>query len=1185
MPPKSQVKLKETNNIETIYQKKEHRQHIYDLPDTYIGSAEQTTLHDAWIFEDETLTQKDINFVPGLYKLFDEVLTNASDHKVRSDTWIKLQQEGKESLQIKKDTIIRPVKNIKVHINDKMISVENDGNGIDIILHSKENVYVPEMIFGQLLTSTNYSKEDKTWGGKNGYGAKLANIFSTQFTVETVDGARNKIYTQTWKNNMQERQDPVIKSCTKLPYTKITFKPDFHRFKLKKMDDTAKVMTRRVYDMAGLFGDDINVFLNGKKISLGTSKTMGSFEKYSNLYIGKSNETKRAYLKHKDWEVIACMSRDNSFEQMSFVNGICTWRGGKHVDHVADAIAKRLTEMIKAKNKKNENVTTSFVKSNLRIFVKTSINNPDFDTQTKEYLTSTSKSFLSKFEPSQEFLEKLMKSGIMQRSLSVMSFKEKQTLKKTDGTKKTKIKNAKLQDAIEAGTKNSKDCVLILTEGDSAMTYVSSGLKSFSEAKQRKIGTYPLRGKLLNVREATSTQLANNSEITDLKQILGLKQNMDYSDDKNFNTLRYGAIWILTDADLDGAHIKGLVMNFIHSQWPSLIQRSPEFIKSIKMYAVKIWHWKDKKLQLKQKEHIFETVNEFNKWTILHEEEWNKPGWEVKYYKGLGTYLSTDAEQDFKQIREIKYQHDNETGEHMKLAFDKKYSDARKMWLGQFDPNNITELTSNHETYSDFIDKRLIEFSNSDNIRSIPSMIDGLKPSQRKILWAAIKKPILNKEIKVAQFQGYVSEQADYHHGEVSLNEAIVSMAHDYVGSNNLNLLLPNGQFGTRMGGGKDLKAGKDAASARYIYTQLNHTVPHIFKKEDNPLLVYNQSDEHKPIEPVVYYPILPTILMNGTDGIGTGYSTQLPLYDPQQIIDYIQAKLNSENYTKEITPFYRGFQGSVTKDSDSSYVSHGIYSVAGKDKLLITELPVGKGALSFKQYKEFILTKMVDYEGPSKKNKILTDEESFITDKNFKMTITFKKDTLQEIMKDTETFEKELKLCNNINTSNIHLYDKNGFIKKYQNPEEILDEFYEVRLSKYSERKEHMLDEYQKELVLHSTKAQFIEDIMDETIILYEKVNKKRVNKKQEEIINQLESLNYLKHENSYNFLLHMRIDSFTEENITKLKKQCDDLKEKITNLTKTTPHTLWNDDIKDFQKEYNEYLENWNKKQLKRK
>ena len=1145
------------SNIETIYQKKEHRQHIYDLPDTYIGSATQTTLQDAWVIENEAVIQKDVKYVPGLYKIFDEVLTNASDHKVRSS----MQQD------------IRHVKNIKVHVTDDYISVENDGEGIDVEVHPKEKVYVPEMIFGQLLTSTNYKKDDqKTWGGKNGYGAKLANIFSKEFTVETVDGSRNKKYSQTWKDNMTVRCEPKVTSYTRLPYTKITFKPDFKRFGIKTMDDTKQIMERRVYDMAGLFGDETAVFLNGKKISLGTSKVMSSFEKYSNLYIGKATETKRSYIKHKDWEVLACMSRDNSFEQLSFVNGICTWRGGKHVDHVADAISKRLCETIKAKNKKNENITPALVKANLRVFIKTSVANPDFDTQTKEYLTSTSKSFLSKFEPSQEFLDKLAKTGILERSLSVMNFKEKQTLKKTDGTKKTKIQNAKLQDAIEAGTRNSKDCVLILTEGDSAMAYVSSGLKSFPEAKQRKIGTYPLRGKMLNAREATAKQLADNAEITDLKKILGLKQNTDYKDEKNFNTLRYGAIWVLTDADLDGAHIKGLVMNFIHSQWPSLIERSPEFIKSIKMYAVKVWQWKDKKAGTRTNTRTFETVNEFNKWS---QKEKDLKKYEVKYYKGLGTYLSTDAEDDFKKVREIRYQHDDETDEHMKLAFDKKYSDARKQWLGNFDPNSIEELTIDHESYSDFIDKRLIEFSNSDNIRSIPSMIDGLKPSQRKILWAAFKKPLLNKEIKVAQFQGYVSEQADYHHGEASLNEAIVTMAHDYVGSNNMNLLLPNGQFGTRLGGGKDLKAGKDAASARYIFTQLNYVVPTIYKKEDNALLEYNQSDEHRPIEPVFYAPILPTILMNGTDGIGTGYSTQLPCYDPQQVHDYIKSKLTNSPYKEEILPYYRGFKGTMTKEGDHSYISHGIYKPVGKDKLLITELPVGKGALSFKQYKEFILSKMVDNE--AKKGGFLTDEETFMTDKSFKMTITFKKDTLSGMMQTPDAFEKELKLCNTINTGNIHLYDQNGYIKKYQGPEEIMDTFYGYRLQKYSERKDHMLEEYDEELTLVSTKAQFIEDIMDETVVMFEKVKNKMVNRTRENVIEQLEKLEYPTHQDGYDFLLHMRIDSFTEEMLNKLRKQIDALEEKIKILKNTTIQELWKQDLEEFEKEYQDYLKNW--------
>ena len=317
---------------------------------------------------------------------------------------------------------------------------------------------------------------------------------------------------------------------------------------------------------------------------------------------------------------------------------------------------------------------------------------------------------------------------------------------------------------------------------------------------------------------------------------------------------------------------------------------------------------------------------------------------------------------------------------------------------------------------------------------------------------------------------------------------------------------------------------------------------------------------------------------MNGTDGIGTGYSTQLPCYDPQQVHDYIKSKLTNQAYTKEIMPYYRGFKGTMTKESDYTYMSHGIYKQISKDKLLITELPVGKGALSFKQYKEFILSKMVDNE--SKKGGFLTDEETFMTDKSFKMTITFKKDTLVSMMQTPDAFEKELKLCNTINTGNIHLYNQNGYIKKYQRPEEIMDEFYGYRLQKYSQRKDHMLEEYDEELTLVSTKAQFIEDIMDETVVMFEKVKNKMVNRTRENVIEQLETLDYPTHQEGYDFLLHMRIDSFTDEMLNKLRKQIDALEEKIKTLQDTSIQELWTEDLKEFEKEYHDYLKNWKSK-----
>ena len=183
----------------------------------------------------------------------------------------------------------------------------------------------------------------------------------------------------------------------------------------------------------------------------------------------------------------------------------------------------------------------------------------------------------------------------------------------------------------------------------------------------------------------------------------------------------------------------------------------------------------------------------------------------------------------------------------------------------------ILDTNSNKVSHKDFINKEMIHFSIYDCERSIPNLMDGLKTSLRKILYSSFKKN-LTTEIKVAQFSGYVSEQSGYHHGEASLNGAIVGMAQDYVGSNNINLLLPNGQFGTR------LQGGKDSASERYIFTQLNQITRYIYRKEDDPVLEYLE-DDGDPVEPRYYVPIVPMVLVNGGKGIGTGFSTDILSY------------------------------------------------------------------------------------------------------------------------------------------------------------------------------------------------------------------------------------------------------------------------------------------------------------------
>jgi len=182
---------KTVKSVEETFVKKTQLEHIIDIPDTYIGSIEKTDI-DTWVFDEENdkIIYKNIKYIPGLYKIFDEVLVNAIDQHVRT--------ENDESVKNKVNII-----KVNFDVPNNTISVFNNGNGIPIVEHKDHQVWVPELIFGHLLTSSNYDKnEKKITGGKNGYGAKLANIFSKEFIIETVDADRKLKYVQKFEKNM-----------------------------------------------------------------------------------------------------------------------------------------------------------------------------------------------------------------------------------------------------------------------------------------------------------------------------------------------------------------------------------------------------------------------------------------------------------------------------------------------------------------------------------------------------------------------------------------------------------------------------------------------------------------------------------------------------------------------------------------------------------------------------------------------------------------------------------------------------------------------------------------------------------------------------------------------------------------------------------------------------------------------
>ncbi len=1101
------------------YRKLDHREHVLQRPHMYIGSVE-TDVCKTWVMDDATVVCRETTYVPGLYKIFDEILVNAIDHATR------LRGDANATHQVKA---------IKVAIDRQTgyIEVWNDGEGIDVAPHPEHNVYIPELIFGYLLTSANYDdKEEKVIGGQNGIGAKACNVFSKHFVLETVDAKRKKLYTQHFRDNMSVREQPTVKTCAKKPYTCIRFLPDYARFGCASglTDDMYALFKKRVYDACAVTQADVAVWLDGKKLDHKT------FERYVDLYIGGRGDSARAYEKIDDrWEVAAALSDTSEFQQVSFVNGIWTLRGGKHVDYMANQIVKKLTDLIV--KRKKETVKPQHIRDNLVLFVKAVIPNPTFDSQTKETLTTPFSKFGAKPELSDKFIEKLYKTGIADKAIAINNALENKSLKKTDGKKRSVIRNlVKLEDANFAGTARSHECTLILTEGDSAATMAISGI---DEVGRDRYGVFPLRGKLLNVKDCNVKKIIDNEEISNLKKIIGLETSKDYT---STEALRYGKVMLLTDQDADGSHIKGLLFNLFQTLWPSLFKMDG-FLISMLTPIVKV----------KKGSRVMEfyTLTDFENWKAQNTEG----GWDVKYYKGLGTSNAEEARHYFRQLKTLRYSYkDAASDESIDLAFNKKRADDRKAWLARYDRQAVIVFDRNAEiAFQDFVNKDLIHFSNYDVKRSIPSMVDGLKVSQRKIMYACFIKKWA-KECRVAQLSAFVSENSAYHHGEESLNNAIVGLAQDFVGSNNVNLLSPNGQFGSR------IKGGKDSSSPRYIYTEVAALTRFVFRKEDNRVLSFLDDDGYQ-VEPEHYLPIIPMVLVNGATGIGTGFSTSIPCYNPKEIIACLRTMLSGSITPAfdALRPWYRGYKGTITQTEQGKLCSKGVVERLAATKLRVKELPIGMWTEEFKE----ILESALDTKP------WLKSYESHFTDVRVDFVLHFaSSESLDALLAPDDNgftkLENELKLVStrNLGTTNMYLFNEKGQITKYANIGEIFEAFYKVRLEGYNSRKELLLQEYNEKKTYLQAKIVFINEIIDGSLLIHDQTK--------DAIEAQLQDKSYPMKDGGFEYLVSMPIYTFTRERKAKLQEELNQVLETIRVLTAKTCEALWLEELDELEAKY---------------
>lgn len=1106
------------------YKKLDPISHILLRPDMYLGSV-QSQESNVWIYDENEnkIVKKFIMYNDGIVRCFTEAVSNAVDNFFRS-------RDGPT-----------PMTTFEVSYDESTQKIEmmNDGNQIPIKIHEEENMYIPEMVFGHLLSSSNYSdNENRISSGRNGLGIKLLNVFSKNFEVECYDKEQDILYKQEWKDNMRTMNLPVMKTENKklkYGYTKILFLLDFSKFKFLVKEEEEKYSSETIYSFQKTLIDasmimGIPVKWNRKVFSMKTFLDYCHYfrpEMHSKVNLEGQFSTKDSFC-----SLVYCIvpSYTLGFEHISFVNGIYTKDGGYHVD----VFSSKFFTLLHSKLKKY-NVSVKELKRHFTIFLKVFVSNPVFTSQSKTKLVSSKKDCFKEIDFEEKDIQKILKWDVIHELKQNFELKQELALKQTE--KKRGFKAIHGYDKANfAGTKKSKQCSLILCEGLSAKTFATKGItKGFYQKKGRDyFGIFPLRGKPLNVKNCTTNAITSNEEIKNIIQILNLKFGYDYEKDENFDTLSYGDVIILTDADVDGNHICGLIINIFSCLFPSLLLHRP-FLKLMMTPIAKI--------KLSKSNHlVFYNDYEYQKKLESLGDEAER--YDIKYFKGLGTSNDEEIKESFAE-KVVRFEADDKAMENLNLVFLKTMTNERKDWLLTLDEKSyqVPEITY---PISQFLYQDFIKFSIDDNKRSIPMIFDGLKPSQRKILYSLFKRKLTFqcKSMKVAQLAAYTAECSAYHHGEQNLSETIIKLAHDFPGSNNINLLYADGQFGTR------IQNGKDCASPRYIYTKLSEITSKIFITEDEVLLPLEMEDGQI-VEPSYYLPIIPMILVNGCKAIGTGWSSFIPNFNPKDIIQKILYLIDNdlEGFDGlELCPYYKNFNGVIEKQKEGHFITKGILKENQcKTKLIyqVTEIPIGESIDNYKSFCE----KLVE-------EKIIKNFKNFSSSESILFQFEKHESTKKELDLDT------LKLKSNLSLKNMVLFQKFNKIKKYDTIDDIVLDFFDERLLFFEKRIQNNIQSLSKKMNILETKSNLILKIIKNQI--------KVGNKSNEEIQYQLRQHGFHEKE-TFDLLINLPLKMMTREYYTKLLQEIKCIQEDLINLKNLQPKELWKNELKELERFYN--------------
>lgn len=1038
------------------YDKLSHKQHILKRCDMYIGSNKITS-QSKFIFKNEKIIKTDIETVSGLERIYLEILLNAADNVLNSrDANVKI---GK----------------IIVNVNKEKVEIYNEGLHISTSINKKHNIRNPELIFFNLMSGSNFDDNNyRKTGGKFGMGSKLTAIFSKKFIVEIGDPKHHIYYKQFSDNNMD-----IISQAEMSPYdntkgfTKITFYPDFEKFHIKELSDDI-INLFHYYALSVSFTKNVKVIFNGIKHKL-------DIFDFAKLF-GIENEN-NLRIETDDSEILFVDAPDNG-DMISFVNSIPTL-DGVHTKEWLNSTIKELGFDLRS--------TKSQFKKNIFMIVNCFLIEPDF--------TSQSKTTLSNPNPKVSF--KGCKIKQMMKWNAIKNIKDGDRIKllsSNDGKKTKYVNDKKLSDAKFAGSKRSNECVLYLCEGDSAK---GSAMKVLPN--RDFYGIMPLRGKPINSSKSDDNKYVNNKEVIAIKKILGIKENVDYSNINNIKKLRYGNIGLFADQDVDGQHIKGLLYLLFDKHYTSLIKNN--YIFSLETPLLRIIRGK--------KTHYFYNMFSFNEFCKSN----SVKGCKIKYFKGIGSLEDVDLKYVFDNPKIISLEYDKDASKSLSLAFDKGKEDERKIWINSYIPND-----KESKTITDFVNNDLITHSIENVNRTISSLIDGLKQSQRKILFTCIKK-CKTKSYKVSNLQGEVSSETNYHYGNKCLEDAIFNMGKNYIGSNNIPLLHGEGNFGTRN--------GDDTAQARYPSVKLSNIVHYIFRPEDDIILEY-EKDGDTTLEPKFYYPIIPIWLVNGCNGVATGYNHYITPRNPKKVIKYIIHWLKDKSLSK-LEPYYHNYKGKIYEKNEKWYSNYKIKEIDGD--FHIVEIPI---SLSISKCKEK-LDKYVE------KGKIKAYKDLSFGIKT-ERCIDVQPHFIIEC--DNLPFSKRLA----IKKDNVNLLDKKKRCIQYKDIYDALNKYCSIRLHAYKHRKEKLLEQYNKQLNLEKLKAKYISDVIDGKLVITKKDDEK--------LRSEMEEKGYPDE------FLSLQHRSLTQSKIDEHLRTVQIFKKKIKELQNTTPKNQWLNELKELKK-----------------